>query len=278
MDTAGVLTALLPVLERQKSCAQVYYGSGGVFSHTLDVVERTEFLLSRLKTVFPKYHKKLQPYIKDISLYKMAALLHDIAKPKTAKMTQGRLRFFYHEEKGAVMAEKILKNLKYSGADIKMISKMIEYHLRPSNLASNEIITDRGVYKFFKGLGDAGIPMLLMCWADYTSYITPAQVKKLIKKSAEPVITIEEGREKGSIGKTLRHMQVVNFLFRKYFTGGKKIILPQRLIDGKDVMDALKIAPGPRVGKILENVTLAQVEGKVKTRQDAIAYIKDLNI
>jgi poly(A) polymerase len=274
MDKAGVLTALFPVLENQKKCAGIYYGKGGVFTHTLDVVDRMEYLLRRLKKAFPKYYRKLLPYVNDAALYKMAALLHDIAKPETAKMMQGRLRFFYHEEKGAEMAQDILKNLKYGTADIRMISKMIKYHLRPSNLASNEIITDKGAYKFFKELGEAGVPMLLMCWADYTSYVTPAQLNHLIKKTSEPVITIEEGREKGSVGKTLRHMQVLNFLFNKYFNESKKIILPQRLIDGKDIMQTLGIAPGPRVGQILEAVTLAQVESKIKTRRDALDYIR----
>jgi poly(A) polymerase len=148
------------------------------------------------------------------------------------------------------MTEEILKNLKYSSADIKLISKMIEFHLRPSNLASNEIITDRGVYKFFKELGPAGVPMLLLCWADYTSYITPAQMRALIKKSSLPTMTLEEGHKKGSLGKTLRHMQVVNFLFNKYFYESEKIILPRRLIDGRDVMHMLKIAPSPKVGQL----------------------------
>ena len=274
MDKAGILKVLFPVLEDQKKCAVCYYGKGGVFTHTMNVVERMEYLLLNLKTAFPKFSVKLKTQPLDPALYKTVALLHDIAKPATAKVMQDRLRFFYHEEKGAQMAAEILKNLKYSTDEIRLISKMIEFHLRPSNLASNEIITDKGVYKFFKELGPAGVPMLLLCWADYTSYVTPAQMRALIKKSSNPIITIEEGKEKGALGKTLRHMQVVNFLLNKYFNEAKKIILPRRIIDGKDVMTVLKIAPGPKVGDILEKLTIAQVEGAIETKEDALIYMR----
>jgi poly(A) polymerase len=115
--------------------------------------------------------------------------------------------------------------------------------------------------------------MLLLCWADYTSYITPKEMKALIKKSANPIITIEEGKQKGSLGKTLRHMQVVNFLLGKYFNEAKKIILPRKLIDGKDIMAVLKIPSGRKVGEILEHLTLVQIEGKVQDRQEALAYL-----
>ncbi len=277
MDKTGLLSALFPVLEQQKTCAKCYYGKGGVFTHTLRVVERMDYLLTHLKNAFPKFHKKLAPHTEDAALYQMAALLHDIAKPATAKHVGDRLRFFYHEEQGAKMAEEILKKLKYSSAEIKIICKMIEFHLRPSNLASNEIITDKAVYKFFKELGPAAVPMLLLCWADYTSYVQPAQIPRLLKRAGQPVITIEEGKKNGPLGKTLRHLQMLNFLFNKYFNETKKIITPQRLLDGKEVMDILHLPPGPRVGEILEKLTEAQVEGIVKNKEQAKKYLRGLN-
>ena len=146
-------------------------------------------------------------------------------------------------------------------------------HLRPSNLASNEIITDKGIYKFFKELGTAGIPMLFLCWADYTSYVSMAALKKMLKKAREPIMTIEEGKALGAEGKTLRHLQMLNFLFTKYFTERQKIILPQKLIDGKDIMNTLKLPSGKIIGIILEHLAEMQVEGKINTKEEAIAYL-----
>ncbi len=278
MQACGLFKDLLPELEKQKSCAKCYYGDGGVWTHTLLVVERMEFLLDKVSEIFKPYGKQMAAIAQDKTLYKMAAFLHDIAKPATAKMMKGRLRFFYHEEKGAFMAKEFLKKLKYSNDEIKMICKMIEFHLRPSNLASNEIVTDKGIYKFFKELGPAGLPMLLLCWSDYTSYVSAAQTKALIKKAHAPVMTIEEARKKENVGKTLRHMQMLNFLISKYFTEKQKIVLPPKLLDGKQVMEILNISPSPLVGDILEKLTIAQVEGKISDEQTAknwlIKYIK----
>ena len=273
MESLGLFKKLLPQLDSQKDCAECYYGKGGVWKHTLLVVERIEFLLNNLKLCIPNFYKELAPFCPDHALYKMAAFLHDIAKPETAKMKDGRLRFFYHEQQGARLAEKFLKELRYSSVECKMIYKMINFHLRPSNLASNEIITDKGIYKFFKELGTAGIPLLFLCWADYTSYISMANLKKLLPKAKEPIMTIEEGKAMGAEGKTLRHLQMLNFLFNKYFTERQKIILPQKLIDGKDIMNTLKLPSGKIIGIILEHLAETQVEGKINTKEEALVYL-----
>lgn len=273
MDAAGLLTALFPELEKQRKCATVYYGEGGVLKHTFLVVKRMEWLLENLKTAFPKFHKKLAEFTKEKHLFIMAALLHDIAKPATAAPVNGRLRFFHHEEKGAAMAKEILGALRYSSAEIRLICGMIMYHLRPSNLASNGDISDKSAYKFFRAVGEPAIPMLLMCWADYTSYVTDAMLRKILPLSAQEVMSIEEGRAEGPRAKTLRHMQVVNFLFKKYFDPKKKII-PQKILDGKEIMQLLNLPPGPKVGEYLELLAEATVEGKITTKADAVAYLK----
>jgi hypothetical protein len=82
-------------------------------------------------------------------------------------------------------------------------------------------------------------------------------------------MTIEEARKKENVGKTLRHMQMLNFLISKYFTEKQKIVLPPKLLDGKQVMEILNIQPSPLVGDILEKLTLAQVEGKITDEKTA---------
>lgn len=275
LDGCGLLTALFPVLEAQRSCAEVYYGRGGVLSHTLAVFKRMEYLVDHLNKAFPQYAKKLAPYAANKALLKMAALLHDIAKPATAKKVGDRLRFFYHEERGARMAKAVLEQLHYSRADIRLICAMIGQHLRPSNLASNDVITDRGAYHFFRDMGDAALPMLLLCWADYASYVSDYQLKRILPRSGERMMSLERAKKTANIGKTLRHMQVLSLLFSKYFDQPKKM-KPTRLINGKDVMDLLHLPPSPKIGYILERVAEAQAEGKVLTREDALAFVSKL--
>ena len=273
MEKTGLLEAIFPQLTAQRTCAECYYGKGGVLKHTLACFEREEWLLENLQKAFPKYHKKITAFVQDKALFKMAVLLHDIAKPSTAKMKEGRLRFFYHEQQGARMAQKILDNLHYSKADNRLICAMIGEHLRPSNLASNDVITDRGAYKFFRDLDQAAIPMLLLCWADYTSYISDAQLKRILPRSIEPMMSIARAQQTANIGKTLRHLQVLNLLFKKYFDSPKKIH-PTKLLDGREVMQTLHIEPSPRVGEILEALALAQVEGKVTDKPSALEFLR----
>ncbi len=275
MDQCGLLTALFAELEPQRKCAEVYYGKGGVLKHTLEVFRRMEYLLDHLDKAFAKYAKKLAPYAQNKPLFKMAALLHDIAKPATAKVQGDRLRFFYHEEKGAQMAKAVLERLHYSRADIRLICAMIGEHLRPSNLASNDVITDRGAYHFFRDLGDAAIPLLLLCWADYASYVTDAQLRRILPKSGQRMMSLAQAQKTANIGKTLRHMQVLTLLLQKFFDTPKKV-QPARLITGRDVMDALGLPPSPKIGSILEAVAVAQVEGKVSSKEEALAFIRAL--
>lgn len=53
---------------------------------------------------------------------------------------------------------------------------------------------------------------------------------------------------------------------------------PTRLITGRDVMAALSLPPSPKIGEILEAVAVAQVEGKVVSKEDALAFIKTLDV
>ena len=275
MDACGLLTALFPELEPQRTCAPVYYGKGGVLKHTLLVFKRMEYLLDHLDKAFPKYVSKLVSYQTQKPLFKMAALLHDVAKPATAKVKGDRLRFFYHEQKGAKMAKEILERLHYSRPDMRLICAMIGEHLRPSNLASNDIITDKGAYHFFRDLGEAAVPLLLLCWADYTSYISDEQLRRMLPHSAKPMMSLAQAQKKAALGKTLRHVQVLSLLFRKYFEN-PRVVRPARIITGSDVMETLGLPPSPQIGAILEAVAVAQVEGKVKDRKSALLFIKSL--
>jgi poly(A) polymerase len=274
MDQTGLLTQLFPELEKQRGCAEVYYGKGGVLTHTFSVVERIEFLMKNLRTYFPKHHKKLSAHNKNIALLKMTALLHDIAKPKTAKKIGDRLRFFHHERQGAKMSAEVLGKYRFSNNEIKYVTGIISEHLRPGNLSSNKIITDKAIYRFFRDLGDYAIPLLLVCWADYTSYIS----KKILERIHQHIHEMPHSPSSKKFpplkgGKTLHHLQTINYMIKIYFNYPHKIS-PTKLVNGHDIINTLNISPGPQVGKILEKIKLAQVEGKINNKQEALDFAK----
>ena len=88
-------------------------------------------------------------------------------------------------------------------------------------------------------------------------------------------MSLERAKKTANFGKTLRHLQVLSLLLKKYFDQPKKI-KPTQLINGRDVMQALNLPSGPQVGELLEKVADAQVEGKVVTKEDALAFLKSL--
>lgn len=270
----GLLTAVFPDLAQQESCATAYYGRGGVLTHTLRVVERMDYLFENLDACLPG-HKKAAELMPAPRLMRLAALLHDIAKPPKAAMVKGRLRFFGHEECGAVMAEKVMEDLRCSRDEIRLVSRIIATHLRPGNLAANDAISDRAMFRFFRTLGEYTVPLLVLSWADHASYISAEQLKKTLRRLQDDPAPLPPGLPYNSPKKTLRYMQVLNLLFRVYLKKGVKSRVA-RLLDGGDVMKALKLPEGPLIGELLEKVQLLQFEGKVKTREQALKALKGL--
>ncbi|OGR42137.1 MAG: hypothetical protein A2X35_06645 [Elusimicrobia bacterium GWA2_61_42] len=274
MHKHGLLTAIFPDLAAQETCAVGYYGKGGVLKHTLLVVERLDHLFENLPGYLPGY-KKVQEFLSEPRVLKFAALLHDIAKPPKAAMINGRLRFFGHEEYGAIMAEKVMEELRFSRDEIRLVSRIIGTHLRPGNLAANDAISDRAMFRFFRTLGEYTVPLLVLSWADHASYVSAEQLKTMKKRLQDAPAPLKPGLPYNSPKKTLRYMQVLYQLFRVYIKKNMKLRCT-RLVDGNDVIKVLKLPEGPRIGELLEKIHLLQFEGKIKTRDQALKALKGM--
>ena len=274
MDEARLLTALLPELEKSRACARVYYGAGGVLRHTLDAVERMDLLLARLPAALPGLAEPVREHLarwaggRAEALLRLAVLVHDIAKPATARKIEGRLRFFGHDTRGARMAEKELSRLRFSRREIDAVSACVRHHLRPGSLAAADAISRKSIYRFFRDLGEHGVPLLLVCWADYASYLPQARVKAALRGLSKDPGPPGPEREK-----TVRHLRIVTLLLRAYFTRAE-VARPTRLLDGHEIMRELGIPPGPAVGRILARLAEAQAVGRVKDRESALRLIR----
>ncbi|MBI4802957.1 MAG: CCA tRNA nucleotidyltransferase [Elusimicrobia bacterium] len=270
---AGLLTVIIPELAAQPACAEVYYGKGGVLKHTFAVVERLDHLFENAGDYLPGRHK-IEEFLTEKNILRLAALLHDVAKPVRAGMINGRLRFFEHEEYGSLMSSRIMERLRFSRDHIKLISKIVGQHLRPGNLASNDLISDRAMFRFFRAMGEYTVPLLVLSWADHASYITQRQLRSIKDKIKEKPFHIPKGGlPKSGTKKTLRFLEVLNMLFEVYISRNIKL-RTVRLIDGHDVIRTLKLKEGPEIGEILEKVSLRQFEGKINTRRQALSYLK----
>ncbi len=142
----GVVEYVLPEIPLLKLETDEHHHHKDVYEHSLTVLEQAIDL--------EKTHEPQLP--PDLTL-RLAALLHDIGKPKTRKFeSDGRVSFHHHEVVGARMTQKRLKALRFSNEQIDDISLLVELHLRFHGYGTGEW-TDSAVRRYVR---DAG-PMLL---------------------------------------------------------------------------------------------------------------------
>ena len=117
-----------------------------VFGHTLKVVEN----------------------VPATPVLRWAALLHDIGKPKTKTVQDGKVHFFRHEMVGARMARRILRRLRFDRESSERIQRLVAEHLRP-NLYTPEW-TDGAVRRFLRETEGVTDDLFALSRADITSY------------------------------------------------------------------------------------------------------------
>jgi poly(A) polymerase len=269
MDKLGLLTALVPELVPAKGVDQPHMHFFDVFDHSLKTVGAVEFVLreadweyrhKELPDMIPWSDRLASHFNRGInsgstgrSLLKLTALLHDIAKPQTKFMEDGHARFFGHQEQGAATAAAVLERLRFSNREIALVELLIKYHLRPTQMSSYGLPTNRAIYRFFRDLGEAGIDVLFLSLADHLA-------------ARGPALDINEYRE---------HARMTSYVLEKHFeeTGPSS---PPRIIDGSDVMKSLGISAGPVIGELLEALREAQAAGEVADKAQAFKYIERL--
>jgi poly(A) polymerase len=167
----------------------------------------------------------------------LSVLFHDVAKPVTATVDEtGRIRFNEHDRIGAAMTESIMERLRFSRAEIDAVVEMVRQHM---------------VFK--------DVPKM--------------RVAKLKRFMARP--TFEEELELHRVDCASSHQMMDNyeFLLRKREEFANEPIIPPPLVSGDDLI-ALGMKPGPKFGEILEAVETRQLEGALKDREEALAWVK----
>jgi len=166
-----------------------------------------------------------------------SVLLHDVAKPPTASVDEaGRIRFNAHDRVGAEMTEQIMERLRFSRAEIDATVEMVRQHM---------------VFK--------DVPRM--------------RVAKLKRFMARP--TFDDELELHRVDCASSHAMLDNydFLLRKREEFAHEPIIPPPLVTGDDLI-ALGMKPGPKFAEILDAVETRQLEGTLKTRDEALDWLK----
>lgn len=159
---------------------------------------------------------------------RLASLLHDIAKPHTKRGDGYNSTFYNHDIVGAKVAKSIMRKLKFSNKEIDKVSLLVRYHLFYYNVGE---VTESSIRRLIKNVGLENIDDLIKVrFADRIGSGTP---------KAEPY--------------KLRHFQ---YLVNK--VSKDPISVKMLKINGNDIMKLLNMAPGPKIG-ILLNAILSEV-------------------
>jgi putative nucleotidyltransferase with HDIG domain len=230
LQETGLLRIVFPELDNLKGIEVVKkdgkeYAHKDVFNHTLKVVD------------------KLAEETDDLWL-RFAALVHDIAKPKTKKFIEGTGWSFHgHEELGARWMGKMFRKMKLPLDHLPYVENMVRLHQRPMALV-DEVVTDSAIRRLAVHAGDALKDLFQLCRADITTNNPKLNVRYLnnYNRVAQKVMDVQE-KDK------LREFQS-----------------PVR---GEEIMEICNLQPSKAVGIIKHNIEEAILDGIIPNEYDA---------
>jgi poly(A) polymerase len=209
----GVAEHFLPELPALKLEIDEHHHHKDVYQHSLTVLDQVIDL-----------ETKHQPQIEADLVLRIAALLHDIGKPKTRKFEgEGRVSFHHHEVVGARLAKKRLEKLRYSNEIIEQVCLLIELHLRFHGYGDGKW-TDSAVRRYVRDAEEQLIRLHKLTRADCTTR-NDAKAEKLRDAYNDLELRIVELSKQEEL----------------------KSMRPE--LDGAEIMKVLNIKPGPEVGK-----------------------------
>jgi poly(A) polymerase len=163
----------------------------------------------------------------------LGVLLHDVGKKPAAKVDEnGRIRFNEHESIGADMAEQIMTGLRYDNKTIQVVRELVQHHMQ------------------FKDV----------------PHMRPSTLKRMM---ARPTFELELELHRIDCASSHGDLKHYDFLKQQLETMSAEEIDPPPLISGRDLL-AMGLHPGKEVGRILDAVRVAQLEGTVQTRDEAL--------
>lgn len=249
----GLLALIIPELAACRGCSQNTFHTLDVFDHTMQTYQRLEAVLADLASWWPEFSAAMAAYVSVENrrvLLKWAALLHDIGKPSCRRVeTSGKIRFMGHEKIGARTAAKICRRFKMSNHDRAYITFMVENHLRPLHLfhaARHRDLTAKGIVRFVRKYRDHLMGLLIVAAAD--------QQAKANNGDAPLEFVSFGGR-----------------ILSVYLADLKPKMNMPRLLSGHDLMKAFGLKPSRLIGKILEGLEEARLNGEIHTKKEALA-------
>ena len=175
-------------------------------------------------------------------------MFHDLGKPATKTIDAGgEIHFYGHPEHSSLMAQGIMKRLRFPSKVREGVIPLVENHMRILTLATGEP-TDKALRRLIHAMGE-GIRLLLVLGL------------------------AETGSKQGEDNKeSERFMDLCQRIWDLYDT--EDLIAPEPLLMGRDLL-GLGHSPGPRLGEILTEVRRRQIAGELTDREEALRFVQE---
>ncbi len=219
----------------------------------LDETDLLEQVLPEIKKMQgveqpPQYHPEGDVWIHTLMLLEglpsgssktlaLGALLHDVGKPPTFRVAPDRIRFDGHAEIGTKMAEEICRRFRLSNEDTDQVLALVANHMRFGDI---QRMKESTLKRFFR------LP----------KFEEHLALHRLDCQSSH------------------RDLSLYEFAKEKFHALPAEQIRPMPLITGNDLI-AAGYQPGPMFKELLTMVEDAQLEGKIGTKEEAMALVKE---
>ncbi|MGC1359894.1 MAG: CCA tRNA nucleotidyltransferase [Silvibacterium sp.] len=163
------------------------------------------------------------------------ALLHDVGKPATFQPGPGRIRFNGHVEVGVRIAEDICRRLRFSNEESVQVAALVENHMRFGDVERMKVST---LKRFFR-------------LKDFPEHLALHRMDCVASHGS---------------------LDLYNFAKTKYEAIPEAEVRPALLLTGRDLIEA-RYKPGPEFKRLLALAEDAQLEGRISTKEEALALI-----
>jgi tRNA nucleotidyltransferase/poly(A) polymerase len=262
MDDLGLTAVVLPEIEALHGVEQNPYHHRDVHGHTMEVLEAS-IALERdpAETLGPELAEPVRMLLAEpladgltrAGGLRFGALLHDAAKPQTRiELPDGRIGFPRHDVEGAAIARDTLARLRASERLRAHVAALTRQHLRLGFLVHEAPLDRRAVYRYLRDTEPVSADVTLLSVAD--------RLATRGRKADEAIA---------------RHVALARDLLAAALAD-RAAGRPAPLVRGDELARALEIAPGPRLGELLEAIAEARFAGEIGTGEEAVALARGL--
>jgi putative nucleotidyltransferase with HDIG domain len=265
MEASGLTAAVLPELAALRGVEQNVFHHADVYDHTLEVLDAVAAierdpaaagLGEHAQAVAALLAEPLADELTRGQAMRFAALLHDVAKPRTRGVRpDGRVTFIGHDAEGAAMAQAVLRRLRTSERLAEYVAGLTRHHLRVGFLVHERAagrLPARALWRYLRATGPIA--------ADVTVFTVADRIATR-GRNAEAAIPA--------------HLELALELLAAALAERAARPRPP-LVRGDDLARELGVEPGPALGELLAQLDEDRFAGEIATREDALRRAREI--